>query len=34
VHKLDRNPLDIIETGDHVSVDGKNGIVVVAKRET
>jgi predicted aconitase with swiveling domain len=34
VHKLDRNPLDIIETGDHVSVDGNNGIVVVAKRET
>ena len=34
VYKLDRNPLDIIETGDHVSVDGNKGIVVVTKRET
>ena len=34
VYKLDKNPLDIIETGDHVLVDGNKGIVVVTKRET
>ena len=34
VYKLDKNPFDIIETGDHVLVDGNKGIVVVTKRET
>ncbi|MBA7643667.1 hypothetical protein ES703_51399 [subsurface metagenome] len=34
VYKLDKNPLDIIETGDHVLVDGNKGVVIVTKRET
>lgn len=34
VYKLDKNPLDIIETGDHVLVDGSEGVVIVTKRET
>jgi len=34
VYKLDKNPLDIIETGDHVWVDGNKGVVIVTKRET
>ena len=31
VYKLDRNPLEIIETGDHVRVDGTRGVVIVTK---
>ena len=34
VTDLDRDPLDVIETGDWVIVDGDNGIVTVKKRET
>ena len=34
VYKLDKNPLDVIETGDHVLVDGNKGVVIVTKRET
>ena len=33
VYKLDKNPFDIIETGDNVLVDGNKGIVIVTKRE-
>lgn len=33
VYKLDKNPIDIIETGDHVLVDGNEGVVIVTKRE-
>ncbi len=32
VYKLDKNPLDIIETGDHVLVDGNKGIVIITKK--
>ncbi len=32
VYKLDKNPLDIIETGDHVLVDGNEGIVIITKK--
>lgn len=32
VTDLDRDPLDIIETGDWVKVDGDNGIVEITKR--
>jgi uncharacterized protein len=32
VTDLDQNPLDIIETGDWVKVDGDNGIIEVTKR--
>ncbi|NQT05633.1 MAG: DUF126 domain-containing protein [Dehalococcoidia bacterium] len=32
VYKLDRNPLDVIETGDHVLVDGNKGIVIITKK--
>jgi len=32
VNKLDKNPLDIIETGDHVLVDGNKGIVIITKK--
>jgi predicted aconitase with swiveling domain len=32
VYNLDRNPLDIIETGDHVLVDGDKGIIIITKR--
>jgi hypothetical protein len=34
VYKLDKNPLAIIKTGDHVLVDGNKGVVTVTKRET
>ena len=33
VYKLDKNPMEVIETGDHVRVDGDQGIVVVTKRK-
>ena len=33
VYKLDKNPLDVIETGDHVLVDGNKGVVIITKRE-
>jgi predicted aconitase with swiveling domain len=32
VYKLDKNPLDTIETGDHVLVDGNKGIVIITKK--
>ncbi len=32
VHKLDRNPLEVITTGDHVKVDADKGIVEVNKK--
>ena len=31
VTDLDRDPLDVIETGDWVTVDGDNGIVEIRK---
>jgi predicted aconitase with swiveling domain len=34
VTDLDRDPLDVIETGDWVVVDGDNGTVTVEKRQT
>jgi len=34
VYKLDKNPFDVIETGDHVLVDSSEGVVIVTKRET
>jgi predicted aconitase with swiveling domain len=34
VTDLDQDPLDVIETGDWVKVDGDNGIVEVTKRRT
>jgi len=34
VYKLDKNPLEIIQTGDHVLVDGNKGTVIITKRET
>ena len=34
VDRLDENPCAIIETGDHVKVDGSRGIVEVTKRST
>lgn len=34
VTDLDRDPLDVIETGDWVVVDGDNGTVTVTKRQT
>jgi hypothetical protein len=34
VTDLDRNPLDVIETGDWVTVDGDRGIVTVRKKES
>ncbi len=33
VYKLDENPLDVIETGDHVLVDGNEGIVIITKKK-
>lgn len=30
---LDQDPLDIIETGDWVKVDGDNGIVEITKKK-
>ena len=32
IHRLDRNPLEAIETGDQVRVDGDKGTVTVTKR--
>ena len=32
VHNLEKNPLEVIETGDFVVVDADNGIVEVVKR--
>ena len=32
VYKLDKDPMEVIETGDHVRVVGDQGIVVVTKR--
>jgi uncharacterized protein len=34
VYRLEPNPMDVIETGDHVQVDGDHGIVVVTKKES
>ena len=34
VTDLDRDPLDVIETGDWVIVDGDNGTVEIEKRQT
>jgi len=34
VTDLDRDPLDVIETGDRVIVDGDNGTVTIEKRKT
>ena len=33
VDRFDKNPLDIIETGDWVRVDGDNGIVEITKQK-
>lgn len=32
VDRLDKNPLEVIATGDHVRVDGDQGIVEITKR--
>lgn len=32
VHKLDKNPLEVIETGDYLKVDGDAGTVEVTKK--
>ncbi len=32
VYKLDKNPFDVIETGDHVLVNGDKGIVIITKK--
>lgn len=32
VYKLDKNPMEVIETGDYVRVDGTTGEVVVTKK--
>ena len=32
VDRLDKNPLEVIATGDHVRVDGDRGIVEITKR--
>ena len=32
VHRLDKNPLEVIETGDYVRVDGDRGTVTVTKK--
>ena len=32
VYKLDKNPLEIIEAGDHVLVDGNKGTVIITKK--
>lgn len=34
VYQLNKNPFDIIMTGDHVLVDGNKGVVTVTKCET
>ncbi|MBS7640962.1 DUF126 domain-containing protein [Candidatus Bathyarchaeota archaeon] len=33
VHLLEKNPLEIIETGDYVVVDANNGVVEVIKKK-
>ncbi len=33
VDRLNKNPCDVIETGDYVKVDGKKGIVEVTKKK-
>lgn len=33
VYHLDKNPLDVIETGDYVTVDGDQGVVIVTKKQ-
>ncbi len=33
VDQLDRNPLEVISTGDHVMIDGEKGLVEVTKME-
>jgi hypothetical protein len=33
IDRLDRNPVEVIETGDWVAVDGNTGTVVVTKRK-
>ncbi len=33
VHKLDRNPLEIIETGDYIRMDATQGTVEVVKKQ-
>ncbi len=32
VDRLDKNPLEVIATGDHVKIDGDQGIVEITKR--
>jgi hypothetical protein len=32
VDRLDKNPLEVIATGDHVRIDGDQGIVEITKR--
>jgi len=32
VDRLDKNPLEVIATGDHVLMDGDQGIVEITKR--
>ena len=32
VYKLDKNPLDVIATGDHLLVDGNEGTVIITKK--
>jgi len=34
VDRLDKNPLEVIATGDHVRIDGDQGIVEITKKET
>ncbi len=34
MHKLDQNPVEVIETGDMVTIDADNGIVEVVKKDT
>jgi predicted aconitase with swiveling domain len=33
VHRLDKNPLELISMGDHVKIDGEKGIVEITKKE-
>jgi len=32
VDRLDKNPLEVIETGDHVRIDGDQGVVEITKK--
>ena len=34
VYKLEKNPLEVIEAGDHVLVDGNKGVVIITKQVT